>query len=128
MSRIKTMLRALVLVLMAPSAGIAGQTTDLATTFATCTGRLSALMEHQWLMGAPEADETERRRATMETLLVSVLAPGEGRAALAKRIEAKFALAKLLNTLTFGDDPKRTAWARNRVATDIGACNALLLG
>ncbi len=33
--------------------------------FATCTGRLSAMVEHQWLLSDPGSDETATLRADM---------------------------------------------------------------
>ena len=110
----------------APASGGAGPD-PLVRTFATCTGRLSALMEHQWLLGSEGSDHTEMRRNQMETLLDSVMRPGSGPQVLALRIEAKFALAELLTRVTFGHDPLVASWAAERVEVQIAACDSLLL-
>lgn len=101
---------------------------DLVSTFATCAGRLSALMEHQWLTDTTNADETRARRAQMVDLLHAVTPPGQGRQVLSRRIEAKFALAELLTRATFGTAGKETAKAAALVEIHIAACNSLLLG
>ncbi|MCA0869740.1 hypothetical protein LCL97_02785 [Seohaeicola saemankumensis] len=101
---------------------------DLVSTFATCTGRLSALMEHQWLMDTSRADDTRDRRARMIDLLEAVTPPGQGRAVLARRIEAKFALAELLTRASFGSDRDEAERAGALVEIHVAACNSLLLG
>ncbi len=117
-----------------PVAGAAAPATNgaaldpLVRTFATCTGRLSALMEHQWLMGLDGSEYTQKRRNQMATLLEAVMRPGPGPQVLALRIEAKFALAQLFSRMTFGRDAQDVAWAANRVEVELAACDGLLLG
>ncbi|SIN86214.1 hypothetical protein SAMN05444002_1079 [Vannielia litorea] len=96
--------------------------------FAACTGRFSALMEHQWLLPHPELDQTTRRRAAMIALLEAVVPEGRGREVLARRIEAKHAQAVLLARATFNDDPQDAHWAATRAETEIANCAALLTG
>ena len=75
MCRVKSVLSSCVLALsLSPGVAMSAQD-DLVSTFATCTGRLSALMEHQWLMDTSRADDTRDRRARMVDLLE---APGLG--------------------------------------------------
>lgn len=113
--------------LMSPGMAAAG-TDPLVSTFATCTGQLSALMEHQWLLSDANADATQARRGRMEALLFSVMAPGTGEQVLARRIDAKFAMARLLTRVSFNQDPADATRAAQRVEVQIAACDALLLG
>lgn len=128
MGDLKTLCASGFLALSVPLTANADQPDPLVMTFATCTGRLSALMEHQWLIGSPDADRTQHRRAQMETLLFSTMAKGTGRLVLARRIEAKFALAALLTRVTFTQNPTESAWAASRVEVQIASCDSLLLG
>lgn len=100
---------------------------DPAQVFATCTGRLSAQMEHQWMFDGPGSEITEAQREAMIGLLEAVMAPGAGREVLARRIDAKMAQAALLTRATFNrnrDDARRALrLARLRVAE----CTGLLL-
>jgi hypothetical protein len=82
--------------------------------FATCTGRLSALMEHQWLMQDRGADRTEAMRDAMAGLLGAVVTPDTEVRAMSLRIEAKVAEAALLGTASFGA-PDQAAWARAHI-------------
>ena len=100
---------------------------DIVQTFATCTGRLSAQMEHEWLMNDPASERTETHRATMIALLDAVSPPNRGRDILAWRIDAKSAHAMLLTRATFNDDTEDAAWALRRAQTQVSACTGLLL-
>lgn len=96
-------------------------------TFASCAGRLSAVMEHQWLMSDPNADRTEDQRAAMLSLVDAIMAPDQGRDVLAWRIEAKQAHAVLLTRATFNADRDDATWALQRAQTELAACTGLLL-
>lgn len=109
------------------SATTTGHLPQIAVEFAVCTGRLSALMEHQWLISDPAADETHDLRAAMIQLLEAVTTPQTARAALYVRIDAKVAHAGLLTRATFNTDPKDADWAKHRASEQIGACQAMLL-
>lgn len=50
----------------------------IAREFAYCVGRLSATMEHQWLLSDPASDLTERQRGAMISLLETVSPPDQG--------------------------------------------------
>ncbi len=95
--------------------------------FASCAGRLSATMEHQWLMGDPNSDRTEAQREAMLSLVDAIMAPDQGRDVLSWRIEAKQAHSVLLTRATFNDDAEDAAWALTRAQTQLGACTGLLL-
>ena len=111
-------------VLLAPAAGAA---IDLPRAFAECAGRFSASMEHAWLMQDPGADRFERDRAAFVDLLDAV-GGASGRQALAQRIDAKAAQARLLQEASFGTDSERAAWALRRADEQLATCRLLLLG
>lgn len=95
----------LVCLLLAPGwgAGAAGLAPGSALDrFATCAGRLSAVMEHQWLTDPPASDQTRDLRARMLDLVAAVEEPQTAVLALARRVEAKAAHAALLRLATFG--------------------------
>lgn len=96
--------------------------------FASCTGRLSALMEHQWLIDGPESERTAREVAAMATLVQAILPTGQGRRVLNWRIEAKVAQRALLMQADFGTDLPLRKKAKARTEVLLGACRALLLG
>lgn len=101
---------------------------DLLYTFATCAGRFSALMEHQWLMSDPAADITEAERARMISILEAIVTPETEAHTLNIRIDAKVALATLLTRAAFNRDARDSVWATRRAETLIGTCRALMLG
>jgi hypothetical protein len=72
--------------------------------FAVCTGRYSALVEHQWLVGGPESGHSARVRDALWTLVEAVAAPEESPAAMALRIEAKAGQKALLSRAFFAGD------------------------
>lgn len=121
-------LRTILLALMAMTAAhVAPARPDVVWTFASCTGRLSAQMEHQWLMREAGADQTESRRASMIALLEATMHPDDGPTVLSWRIEAKLAQSQLLTRATFNEDASDASWARTRAEAQIAACNGLLL-
>lgn len=125
-------LRTLVLLLIAGLAGArpAPAAESDARLFASCAGRLSALMEHQWLMADPAAERTAAERAAMLSLVAAILPPGPvaEAEALNWRVEAKAAQADLLARARFRHDDATAAQAARRSDDLLGACRALLLG
>ena len=101
--------------------------------FATCAGRMSALMEHQWLVDGPASDITKARRAAVLDVLASLTPPGSEVQVMAWRVEAKAAHAALLRqTLPqtslparHGPTPAQTRAAK-RAATLLRQCEAYL--
>ena len=94
---------------------------------ADCAGRLSAQVEHQWLLEDPEVDRTERARESMIDLLEAVMVPENARQALHLRIMAKEAQSRLLMRSAFNGDREDAAWARRRAEQQVSACAGLLL-
>ena len=110
MSNLKTFVLALVIL---PASTYAMSNT-LFSTFASCTGRLSAEMEHAWLMNDPRADDLAHRRGQFVDLLEAVVPDDQKRHALTLRIDAKLAHAALLTQATFSEDSDRAEWAIGR--------------
>lgn len=96
-------------------------------TFATCAGRLSAEMEHRWLLVEP-VDEITAQRAALIDILDAVQPTGQGSEVLSWRVAAKMAHAALLTRATFGHDADDIAWTRTRIDAQLAECTGLLLG
>lgn len=106
MCDLQTLFRALALTLALSSPAAAWAEMDVAQDqlqfFATCTGRLSALMEHQWMFDGPASDLTKDRRDAMLSLVEAVALPDDSNRILLWRVEAKHAQAALLQQAAFG--------------------------
>ncbi|WP_168797940.1 hypothetical protein [Pacificoceanicola onchidii] len=115
-----------------PLAAMPSGVREQAEHFASCLGRFSAAMEHEWLMGRDGADALESRRL-FESLLEAVQpdARAEGLSGsdiLHLRIEAKFAQARLMQLAAFSDDDRRARHARLRATHLLGNCQSLVFG
>ncbi len=122
MGRLRTLLA-----LVALLAGGAATAAPLSQVFAGCTGRLSAEVEHAWLVASPDIPHLEARRARFEALLAAVARPDTRAALMGLRINAKHAHAQILGISYFSPDAARARWARRRAAAEIGYCDSLLL-
>lgn len=92
---------------------------------AACTGRLSALMEHQFLVDGPASEITRRQRDGLADIVAALTPVGAEPQAMGWRVEAKAAHAALLSQARFGPDPDRRAALRaDRL---IAACTGFLL-
>lgn len=96
-------------------------------TFAACAGRLSALMEFQWMMDGPASERTEMQRAAMVEILAAVMPPDRGREVLNWRINAKAAQSALLHRAAFSDVPEDAVWAGRRAEALVADCTSMLL-
>ena len=91
--------------------------------FAVCTGRFSALVEHQWLVDGPASDASAGVRDNLWALVEAVAEPGEAATAMNWRIEAKVAHKALLDRAWFAKDrvaEKRSAQLLQGCADLIG--------
>lgn len=130
MSRLKTLVLTLTAVsgLAGPLAALPREPQERTQIFATCLGRYSAEMEHDWLVGE-DAEDAQTHREMFEMLLFDV-APASGMTGpeiLDLRIHAKMAHAQLLQTATFHTDPERKRLARAAVQRAIRPCEMLIL-
>jgi hypothetical protein len=117
----------LTLVFQAATTSAQSNLSDPLYLFASCTGRLSAMVEHQWLIGDPGSDGTAALRDGMVQLMDAAMAEGQAQQAMAWRLEAKVAAAGLFNRALFSQNPAVAAWSRQRAMTLIEECRALIL-
>ncbi|NNE87123.1 MAG: hypothetical protein HKN27_03525 [Silicimonas sp.] len=123
MSGLKTVFVAL-LVLSQP---LRAMDTPLIATFASCTGRFSAELEHAWLINDTRTAEIEHRRLQFIDLLDATVPPDARPDMLNLRIQAKVAHAGLLSQALFSQDADRSAWALRRAQSEISYCAGFLL-
>jgi len=95
--------------------------------FASCAGRLSATMEHQWNYDTPAAQQTRVFRAHMIDLVSAVMPDDAGRDVLLVRVEAKHAQAQLLRRAAINRDPQDADWAQARADALLHDCTSVLL-
>ncbi|MDJ0630966.1 MAG: hypothetical protein QNJ44_22095 [Rhodobacter sp.] len=128
MGGLKTLAVALFLL---PAAGTQAQTNLSADGqlrfFATCAGRLSALVEHQWMFDGPASDRTEAARTQLLDIIGAILPAGREVEVLNWRIDAKSAHARLLYRAVFNEDPDDAAWAHRLAARQTAVCRSFLL-
>lgn len=116
-----------VLAFAAHLSGPARAEDDLLRIIASCAGQLSAELEHQWLMGEPDAEATEARRAALLDILEALLPEDRKSDALNWRIEAKVAQAALLSRATFSEEESDRYWALRRARDVTAACVGFIL-
>ncbi len=116
----------LALGLQAPGAG-AFEAQDQLRFFANCAGRLSAVMEFQWMFDGPQSERTQAQRNQMLDLVAAIMPADQGRQVLSWRVTAKSAQWTLLSRSAFNDDPTDAAWAKDMADRFAGECTGLLL-
>lgn len=115
--------------LIAPPASAQAEGADeQLRTFAACAGRLSAVMEYQWMFDGPASERTKAQRAAVLDLIDAIMPPERGAEVLHWRISAKLAQSALLTRATFNDDPVDAKWAAQRAASQLADCTGFLLG
>lgn len=127
MSTIKTLL-AVLFVSASPATALTTSVDGQLQFFATCAGRLSALMEHQWTYDTASADRTKAMRAEMIDLVSAVMSESEGRDVLLLRVQAKHAQAALLHRATLSWDAGEADWAQDRAEALLTECTSILMG
>lgn len=130
MSDLKTIIFALFVAfggVASPKMTAAGVAEDPLYRFASCAGRLSALMEFQWLTDGPASEETRAVRDGMIDLVEAIIPEGHGPKVLAWRIDAKAAQSKLLTAAHFASGQDQANWSMQRAMQQIAECRALLL-
>ncbi len=95
---------------------------SLLREFSVCTGRFSALVEHQWLVDGPASGASAGTRDSLLALVEAVEGTEMAATALAWRIEAKIAQKALLQRAYFAKD----AVAKARAAQLLQACADLI--
>lgn len=103
------------------------QTADPLQTFAQCAGRLSAVMEYQWMFDGKASEKTALQRADLLDLIEAIMPAGHGRTVLHWRLSAKRAHSALLTRATFNEDTDDAAWALHIAERQVASCTSLLL-
>ncbi len=101
---------------------------ELLYQFASCTGRFSALVEHQWMFDGDASEITIKEMQAMASIVDAILAADQGRRALNWRIEAKVAYRHLLSLTVFGPQTRGQIALKLRADRMLSDCRALLLG
>lgn len=94
--------------------------------FASCAGRLSALMAHQWQVDGPASEATKAERDAMVELAEAAAPLGSAQVMMSWRVQAKVAQAALLRQTTYGRDPQGLALRRSDQL--LADCRGLMLG
>ncbi|MEX0287140.1 MAG: hypothetical protein AB3N23_21250 [Paracoccaceae bacterium] len=89
---------------------------------AACAGRLSAQVEHEWLMRDAAVQETQALRQEMTAVLEGTVAQDRVADVLNIRISAKAAQARLLSRATFNTDAVDAGRAARHARNAIRAC------
>ncbi len=100
---------------------------ELLTVLAGCAGRLSAQVEHEWLMLDTQAERTEQMRDNLTQILTLLTPPETESRVLSLRINAKHAQARLLTRATFNSDRADARRAARRATNEVADCASLLL-
>ncbi|MEM1232826.1 MAG: hypothetical protein AAGH70_01740 [Pseudomonadota bacterium] len=106
--------------------GSAQATGTIDTVFAGCVGRMSAEMEHAWLMGE-DSENAAEHRAVFLSLLEATMIQERARDLLAHRIAAKMSQASLLTVASLSGDENRAQRAEELSRAQVASCTRLLL-
>lgn len=126
MSGLKTITLSFLIFLLGSVGARVAADQALLTSFSVCAGRVSAQLEHQWLLQDPQAQETERVRDGLRDVIGALVTDADRVHALGLRIEAKQAQAVLLRQASFGTDRARARWAADRARAQVVGCTALV--
>lgn len=128
MGRMKTLTLSLMLsVLTAPTYASPATSDDQLRYFATCAGRLSAVMEYQWMFDGAASERTKIHRAAVIDLISAIMNPEQGRQVLHWRLVGKQAQSTLLTRATFNQNATDATWAREQATLYERECTSLLL-
>lgn len=100
---------------------------DLLRRVTDCVGRLSAQIEHHWLLSDKPTEQIEVQRAHLVDILDALVTPNSATQILSKRIDAKMAHATLLTQAAFSEDERQAAWAEKRAKQELLQCGTILL-
>lgn len=128
MTTLKTLLVTLLwLTMTTQSQAATVMSEDPLRLFATCSGRLSAHWEHQWLTNDLEPRIEQSQRDQMNALIFTLLNDDTASDVLNWRINAKHAHARLLTQASFSYDPEAADWALKRAQEEVESCLGLML-
>lgn len=114
-------------VLMLGVAPAPGAADPLLREFAVCAGRLSALMEDQWMFDGPASERTAEELGAMVSLIDASMPMGARRQVMAWRIDAKVAQRSLLAQARFARDERIAEMAAARAEALAADCRGMIL-
>lgn len=114
-------------VFMLGAAPAPGAADPLLREFAICAGRLSAVMEDQWMFDGPGSERTAVELGAVVSLIEASMAPDEGQQVMAWRIDAKVAQKGLLQQARFARDLRLAEMAAARADALAAECRAKVL-
>lgn len=100
---------------------------DLLREFSVCAGRLSAVMEDQWMFDGPASENTARELRAMVELIEAFMPEDAAQRVMAWRIDAKVAQKALLHQARFSDQPRLAKTAAVRANALAADCRAMIL-
>jgi hypothetical protein len=104
-----------------------GAADPLLREFSVCAGRLSALVEDQWMFDGPGSERTQTELAAIVSLIDASMPQGAGRQVLAWRIDAKVAHRALLHQARFVADERLAETAAARAEALAADCRSMVL-
>lgn len=104
-----------------------GAADPLLREFAVCAGRLSAIMEDQWMFDGPASEQTAEELHAVVSLIEASMPEGAGRQVMAWRIDAKVAQRGLLHQARFARDMRLAEMAAARAEALAASCRAMVL-
>jgi len=104
-----------------------GAADPLLREFAVCAGRLSAVMEDQWMFDGPASEQTADELAAVVSLIDASMPTGAGRQVMAWRIDAKVAQRALLHQARFARDTRLVETAAARAEALAANCRSMIL-
>lgn len=125
MSGLKTFLAGAFLIVASASASAADNA--FLNRVVDCVGRMSAQMEHHWLLADQSTTIIEKQRSDLIDVLDALTTSENASRVLTGRINAKLAHASLLTRSAFSKDPKSSAWATRQAERSIAHCDQIAL-
>lgn len=126
MSSLKTFFAVLCMVVTLPAAVRADHPTEI-RLFAECAGRLSASVEHAWLVGTDNA-ALRAQKDGFADLLDALVGPDDSVRVMDWRVRAKMDHKRLLALSVFATEPRLARLALMRAQAHQNRCGAVLLG
>ena len=114
-------------VLVLGASGVPGAADPLLREFAVCAGRLSAVMEEQWMFDGPQSERTQAELRAMVALIEASMPEGAAVQVMAWRIDAKVAQRGLLAQARFATDRRLSQTAAARAEALAAQCRAMIL-
>lgn len=114
-------------VLVLGAATAPGAADPLLREFAVCAGRLSAIMEDQWMFDGPASERTAEELGAMVSLIEASMEPDAGGQVMDWRIKAKVAQRALLAQARLARDARVAEMAAARAEALAASCRAMVL-